>query len=175
LHIFIDETGTFTGIGQPLSISMIGALIVPDARLRSLEREYRRLRKYLPTENGEVKGRGLAEKDIVKLMPILRHHEVLFEVAAIDLGIHTEEGIRRNQAGRAEGMTANLTEEHHQSLVDTVWKARRELECYSLQLNIQSAVIFELVRTVIERGTMYYCQRRSKEGNATGYGLKIFP
>jgi hypothetical protein len=32
LHIFIDETGTFTGIGHPLSISMIGALIVPDAR-----------------------------------------------------------------------------------------------------------------------------------------------
>jgi len=31
MHIFIDETGTFTGIGQPLSISMIGALM----RLRS--------------------------------------------------------------------------------------------------------------------------------------------
>jgi hypothetical protein len=31
---------------------MIGALIVPDARLRSLEREYGKLRKYLPTENG---------------------------------------------------------------------------------------------------------------------------
>ncbi|SHJ97062.1 hypothetical protein SAMN05444159_2048 [Bradyrhizobium lablabi] len=57
MHIFIDETGTFTGIGQPLSISMIGALIVPDARLRSLEREYGKLRKYLPTENGEVKGK----------------------------------------------------------------------------------------------------------------------
>jgi hypothetical protein len=29
VHIFIDETGTFTGIGQPLSVSMLGAL--PDA------------------------------------------------------------------------------------------------------------------------------------------------
>jgi hypothetical protein len=57
MHIFIDETGTFTGIGQPLSISMIGALIVPDARKRSLEREYGKIRKYLPTENGEVKGK----------------------------------------------------------------------------------------------------------------------
>ena len=43
MHIFIDETGTFTGIGQPLSISMIGALIVPDGRLRSLEREYEKI------------------------------------------------------------------------------------------------------------------------------------
>jgi hypothetical protein len=73
---------------------MIGALIVPDGRKRSLEREYLKLRKYLPTEKGEVKGKRLSEKDIIKLMPILRHHDVLFETAAIDLGIHTEEGIR---------------------------------------------------------------------------------
>ena len=59
MHIFIDETGTFTGIGQPNSISMIGALIVPDARLRSLEREYSKIRKYLPQESGEVKGLGM--------------------------------------------------------------------------------------------------------------------
>ena len=72
MHIFIDETGTFTGIGQPLSISMIGALIVPDGRLRSLEREYGKIRKYLPTEHCEVKGKRLSEKDIAKLMPILQ-------------------------------------------------------------------------------------------------------
>ncbi|WP_194406364.1 hypothetical protein [Bradyrhizobium sp. CCBAU 53351] len=163
MHIFIDETGTFTGVGQPLSISMIGALIVPNARKRSLEREYGKLRKYLPIEKGEVKGKRLSESDIAKLMPILRHHDVIFEVAAIDLGIHTEEGIRRNQAARAEGMTSSLTDKHHQSLIDAIWKARRELEAYSLQLNIQSAVIFELIDRVIEHGTMYYSQRRPEE------------
>jgi hypothetical protein len=163
LHIFIDETGTFTGIGQPLSISMIGALIVPDARLKSLEREYGKVRKSFPMDKGEVKGKRLGETDIARLIPILRHHDVIFEVAAIDLGLHTEEGIRRNQAGRAAGMTANLTDDHRQTMIDAIWRARRELESYSLQLNIQSAVIFELVRTVIEHGTLYYCQRRPKE------------
>lgn len=163
MHIFIDETGTFTGIGQPLSISMLGALIVPDSRKRSLEREYGKLRKFLPTEKGEVKGKPLSEKDIAGVMPILRHHDVIFEVAAIDLGIHTEEGIRRNQAARAEGMTKGLTDKHHQSLIDAIWKARRELEGYSLQLNIQSAVIFELIDRIIEHGTMYYSQRRPEE------------
>ncbi|WP_315751461.1 MULTISPECIES: hypothetical protein [unclassified Bradyrhizobium] len=163
MHIFIDETGTFTGIGQPLSISMIGALIVPDSRKASLEREYGKLRKSLPTERGEVKGKRLSEKEIVGLMPILRHHDVIFEVAAIDLGVHTEEGIRRNQAQRAQAMTNGLTEQHHQSLVDAIWKARRELEGYSLQLNIQSAVIFELIDRVLEHATMYYSQRRPEE------------
>lgn len=163
MHIFIDETGTFIGIGQALSISMIGALIVPDDRKRSLEREYGKLRKYLPTEKGEVKGKRLSEKEIAGLMPMLRHHDVIFEVAAIDLGIHTEEGTRRNQAQRAEGMTKGLTDKHHQSLIDEIWNARRELEGYSLQLNIQSAVIFELIDRVIEHGTMYYSQRRPQE------------
>ncbi|QIO32312.1 hypothetical protein [Bradyrhizobium sp. 1(2017)] len=166
MHIFIDETGTFTGIGQPLSISMIGALIVPDARKSSLEREYGKLRKYLPTEKGEVKGKRMSEKDIAKLMPILRHHDVIFEVAAIDLGLHTEDGIRRNQAARAEAMTNGLTDKHHQSMIDAVWKARHELENYSLQLNIQSAIIFELIDRVLEHGTMYYCQRRPMELSA---------
>lgn len=163
MHIFIDETGTFTGIGKPLSISMIGALIVPDGRKSSLEREYGKIRRTFPIENGEVKGKRLSEAEIAKLMPMLRHHDVIFEVAAIDLGLHTEEGIRRNQAGRADGMTAGLTDKHHQSLIDSVWRARRELEGYSLQLNIQSAVIFELIDRVIEHGTMYYSQRRPEE------------
>jgi hypothetical protein len=163
LHIFIDETGAFTGIGQPLSISMIGALIVPDSRRSSLEREYGKVRKTLPMQNGEVKGKRLSENDIARLMPILRHHAVIFEATAIDLGLHTEEGLRKNQAGRAEGMTANLTAEHHPNMVEAIWKARRELESYSLQLNIQSALIFELVRTVLEHGTLYYSQRRPEE------------
>ncbi|MGM4905903.1 hypothetical protein AB8B21_07520 [Tardiphaga sp. 866_E4_N2_1] len=163
MHIFIDETGTFTGIGQSNAISAIGALIVPDARLRSLEREYRRVRRYFPLHDGEVKGKSLGEADIVKLMPILRHHHVLFEVVAIDLGLHTEDGLRKNQTARAEAMTAGLTTEHHPNLVETVWKARKELEGYSQQLNIQSALIFELMRTILEHSTLYYSQRRPKE------------
>ena len=61
-------------------------------------------------------------------------------------------------------MTANLTDEHHQNLVECdLESATRASKSYSLQLNIQSAVIFELVRTVIEHGTMYYSQRRPEE------------
>jgi hypothetical protein len=74
MYIFIDETGTFTGIGQPLSISMNGAMIVPDARMSSIEREYRKVRKSLPIENGEVKGKRLSERQVAGLIPILRHH-----------------------------------------------------------------------------------------------------
>jgi hypothetical protein len=44
VHIFIDESGTFTrGSGQR-SVSGVGALTVPDARRASVEKQYPRLR-----------------------------------------------------------------------------------------------------------------------------------
>ena len=71
MHIFIDETGTFTGIGQPLSISMIGALIVPDGRLRSLEREYGKILKVSPDRTWRGEGKALVRKGYRQTQPIL--------------------------------------------------------------------------------------------------------
>ena len=98
------------------------------------------------------RGKRLSEKDIAKLMPTFRHHDVIFEVAAIDpRDSHRGKRIRRNQARRAQGMTANLGEEHHQTMVDAIWKARRELRIRTASSSISRArSIFELVRTVIE-------------------------
>jgi hypothetical protein len=71
MHIFIDETGSFGGIGQFPSVSLIGALIIPDARLASLEKQYNKLRADFPKDdNGEVKGRLLNEAQVASAVPI---------------------------------------------------------------------------------------------------------
>src|SRR4030088_3389969 len=112
MHIFIDESGSFGGIGQFPSVSLFGALIVPDARLASLEKQYRRLRPNLPKdEKGEVKGRLLNELQVDSAVSLLLADSALFEAAAIDLGTHTEDGLNAFQAQKAEKMTANLTDE----------------------------------------------------------------
>lgn len=136
---------------------------MPDGRLRNLEREYARVRRTLPQDNGEVKGKNLSEDDLVRLMPMLRHHDAVLEVIGIDLGLHTEQGILANQQKRADAMTALLTDEFSPSFVESVWKARRELEGFSPQLNIQSAMIFEFIPTVLEHATLYFSQRRPAE------------
>src|SRR5712691_11518092 len=110
MHIFIDESGPFGGIGQFPSVSLIGALIVPDGRLASLEKQYKKLRANLPKdEKGEVKGRLLNEQQVENAISILFADSALFEAAAIDMGLHTEEGLNAFQALQAEKMTANLT------------------------------------------------------------------
>jgi len=60
MHIFLDESGSFTGF-HPGSISVVGALAIPDQKLDSLKKRYAKIRERLPLEKGEVKGRLLNE------------------------------------------------------------------------------------------------------------------
>jgi hypothetical protein len=43
---------------------MVGALIVPDCRIQSLEKDYTKIRPSLSQDKGEVKGRLLDEKQV---------------------------------------------------------------------------------------------------------------
>ncbi|WP_332683611.1 hypothetical protein [Bosea sp. (in: a-proteobacteria)] len=163
MHIFIDESGSFGGVGVGASISVVGALIVPESKWPKLQQAYRRLRPRLPQDKGEVKGRLLYEADVAEIIRLLRRYETLFEATIIDLGMHTEEIIRRHQANQAVGMTDTLTDAHHPSLVDNIWKARRQLEALSMPLYVQALVTFYLVRNVLEIAPNYYAQRRPRE------------
>jgi len=164
MHIFIDESGPFGGIGQFPSVSLIGALIVPDARLASLEKQYKRLRPNLPKdEKGEVKGRLLNEQQVDSAVSLLLADSTLFEAAAIDLGTHTEDGLKAFQAQQAEKMTANLTDEHKEALKAQVWASRKTFEGFKLPLMVQGILTFEFIFDILEYGTMYYATRRPTE------------
>ena len=60
MHIFVDESGTFTRSEQQASVSVVGALIIPDVRLAGIEEKYAALRRDLPKDKGEAKGRLLS-------------------------------------------------------------------------------------------------------------------
>jgi hypothetical protein len=157
MHIFVDETGSFSGIGKFPSISLVGALIVPDSRLASLEKKYAKLRKSFPKdEKGEVKGRLLNEQEIATVVPLLSEHSALFEAASIDLGLHTEQGLIAFQAQTAERMTGGLTDRHSESLKAQVWDYRRRFEAFKLPLMVQTIVTFEFFPRLIEFGKMYF-------------------
>jgi|SRR5215467_4584806 len=98
MHIFIDETGSFTGIGKSPSISLVGALIVPDSRLASLEKKYRKLRKSFPKDDkGEVKGRLLNEQQIARVVPLLFEHSALSRQPVSISGYTRRKGSRHSR------------------------------------------------------------------------------
>jgi hypothetical protein len=74
VHVFIDESGSFAGFHAG-SISVVGALIIPDVLLDRIIKKYANLRSKLPQENGEVKGRRLNEKQVDKVVTLLMRNE----------------------------------------------------------------------------------------------------
>jgi hypothetical protein len=163
VHFFIDETGSFSGWGQFPSVSLLGALVIPDSRLVSLEREYKRLRRRLPQERGEVKGRRLNEDQVSSIVDLLMHHSAVFEAMGIDLGTHTQEIVTEFQRKTAAGITATLGDEHPQWMRDEAWRLRRQYETLSLPLVVQTELTFRMAKQLIEHGTMYFSQRRPEE------------
>ena len=96
--------------------------------MKGFEKLYARLRRRLPKTKGEVKGRNLSEGDVVEVARMLRRIGALFEVVAVDMGMHSKEDLVRHKSGQAEAITAHLTSDHHPNLVEQAWKLRRQLE-----------------------------------------------
>ena len=164
LHIFIDESGTFSPIvgGRP-SISAVGALVIPCSAMGRFERLYGRTRTRLPKRKGEVKGRDLSEENVVEVARILRKVGALFEIVAIDMGMHSDDDLKFHKMGQARAMIAHLTPEHHPSLVEQLWAMRQQLEDMPLQLYVQSVAMGELVYHTLNHANTYFAFRIPRE------------
>ena len=160
MRIFIDESGTFIG---EANISAVGALIVPDMHFAGFEKLYGRLRRNLPKERGEVKGRLLSEEHVGGVIEILHKLGCLFEVVAIDSASHVDDDVEAHRAKQAEHLTKHLTAEHHETVIREVWELRKQLEELPLQLYLQSCAMSELVYNVLNHANLYYAFRIAKE------------
>src|SRR3546814_2704556 len=100
MYNFIDESGIFAHAADSHSVSVVGALVVPEERLPAIERRYAALRQHLPKQNGEVKGRLLSELQVDSVVSLLIKNEALFEATAVDMGLHTGADIRAHKEGQ---------------------------------------------------------------------------
>lgn len=163
MQIFIDESGTFTGEPGRSSVSAVGALVVPDGKASEIERKYARLRRRLPTDKGEVKGRRLDESQVAAAVEILRRNEAIFEVNVIDMGAHEQPQIDQHKAEQSAGLTRHLPDDAHPELKQAIWDLRHRLERMPNQLYVQSLSTFELIYRTTSYATLYFSQRRPEE------------
>jgi hypothetical protein len=163
MHIFIDETGSFAIPAPFPSPSLVGALVIPDRKLKYFDRIYGRLRPKLPKDKGEVKGRVLNEEEIRSVVEVLLRCECLFEATVIELGTHTETGLTKHKMEQAKRITANLTEEHSSAAKTLLIQRKQELESSTLPQYVQTVVTIELIYRIINHATAYFCQRYPKE------------
>ncbi|MBL0947593.1 hypothetical protein [Brevundimonas sp.] len=160
---FIDESGSFAGIGQKNAISCVGALTLPHGNLAQLQKLWTRLRAKLPKEKGEVKGRLLTEDQVASVVEIIRRNQGLFEASVVDLGSHSEVGLVAHRQALADALTAKLTPMHQPNVHRTMNGWRSELLNMKLPGYVQSVLTFNLLGRVIEHSTLYHCLRNPKE------------
>ena len=164
MHIFIDESGTFQhDPSKDASPSAVGALVVPSRSIKGFEKLYGRLRIHLPKEKGEVKGRRLSEVQLGDIIDVLKRVGCIFEAVVIDTSMHSSDELAAHKLQQEEALTANLTNQHYPSLIKGVWDLRRQLECTSLQLYVQSVVLNEVIYNVLNLADTYFAFRFPKE------------
>jgi len=145
------------------ALSCAGAAIVPRRFLRDVEDGFRELTADWPSDDGEVKGKLLAEQHFDELCDFLEPRHVLFECSVLDTGTATEEEVAHHRQSQAEGMTVNLTPDHHAELVAEVHRFRDVLERMPLQLYSQFVTLTHVAWRAMEHGMLYFCQRMPGE------------
>jgi hypothetical protein len=158
MHVFIDESGNFTGYHVG-SISVVGALAIPDGNLPRLRKKYARIRKGLPTEDGEVKGRLLSAVEIDRVVRLIKDRDAIFEVTAVDLGLHTAEGATAYQQRLAAEME-QLIPTFPDAIRHRVAAAANYIPQISAQLFLQALTTFELMHRVIGHTALFFSQRK---------------
>ena len=155
------KAGSFTGYHDQ-SLSVVGALAIPDGKLDFIKQKYAKIRTLLPVENGEVKGRLLNEKQVSDVVTMLARNEVLFELTALYLGFHKESDIIAYKQKHTEGMLARvgLFREPDRQQID--W-ACHQISATSLPLYLQAITTFEVLHSIINRVPLYFAQRQPHE------------
>ena len=164
MHIFIDESGTFTGVGADApSVSTLGALILTSHSLPKLFRRYGRLRANLPKRNGQVKGSLLNETQVAAVAELLRKNGAIFSASMIDLAAHTPDDIAGHRERRRASLATNLTEGHTPELRAGVAALQDRMAGFADQLYVQGAVMIDLLYRIMQDMIVYHCQRFPKE------------
>jgi len=162
MYIFIDEAGGFQVTSRPNQVSCVAALLVPESLLVRLFRRFRGVVRPWRVSGEELKGSQLGEHQMAQVIGAVRRYDVILLSVAIDMGLHTEAGIRLHKQRQVEKIRAALAPTMGQELRAWIEELAARMEKLSSQLYVQAALLVSLVQSVIEAGTLYYAQRIPK-------------
>jgi hypothetical protein len=162
MYVFIDEAGAFRQTPRPNHVSCVGALLVPESLVRPLFRRLRRLIRPWRVGGKELKGSQLNEAQVAAVLAALRRFDVLFMVVAIDMGRHSDLGIKSSKHEQVTKIRAAISDKMDLSVRARFERLANGIENLSDQLYVQSVALTKVVDAVIRHGTLYYVQRIPK-------------
>jgi len=170
MRIYLDEAGPFIPPNPPRSqFSLVLALIIPTAIEKDLFYEFLRLRDTWPNQNVEIKGRSLNESQAAQVIQLLLRYDTLVQFVALDANTHPDPVVEDFKNRQADGVTANITREHHPGPIPHLHQLGEAVRAMSNQLFLQAFATWELIIRTIREGTLYYVQRQPQELGDVGW------
>jgi hypothetical protein len=170
MRIYIDESGPFVPPNPPRSLfSLVLALIIPTAIEKDLFDEFLLLRDTWPNQNVEIKGSSLDESQAAQLINLVLRYDTLVQFIALDANTHPGRVVDDFKNRQADGVTANITREHHPGPILHLYQLGEAVRAMSNQLFLQAFATWELIIKTIREGTLYYVQRQPQELGDIGW------
>lgn len=170
MRIYIDEAGSFVPPSPPRSsFSLVLALMIPTSIEKDLFYEFLRLRDTWPNQNIEIKGSSLNESQAAQVISLLLKYDTLVEFIALDANTHPDPVVEHFKNGQADGVTANITREHHPGPIPHLHQLGEAVRAMPNQLFLQAFATWELVIRTIREGTLYFVQRKPEELGDIGW------
>ena len=164
MRIYIDEAGNFVPPTPPRSsFSLVLALIIPTAIEKDLFYEFLRLRDTWPNQSVEIKGTSLDESQAAQVIDLLLRYDTLVQFVALDANTHPDPVVEDFKNRQADGVTANITREHHPGPIPHMHQLGEALRATPNQLFLQAFATWELIIRAIRELTLYFAQRQPHE------------
>jgi hypothetical protein len=136
---------------------------VPDRQMAGLEKLYGRLRRNLPKERGEVKGRLLSEPEVAAVAAVAKKTGCVLETTAIDMTDQTTDELDYHRSRQVDAMARHITDEHHDNVKKQIKLLQNELRVMPLQLYVQSVAMGNLIHRVLKHTSVYFALRDGRE------------
>lgn len=165
MQTFFDESKLFVIPKESgkHSISLEGALVIPDKAYPQIQGEFNALKAKWGKEGIEIKGSMITKDQLAELISMLMKYDVLFFVVMVDAKFHNENIVKVHRQKHAEHILGNISEFHHPNVVLQLKALSAAVLQFSSQLYIQFSVMTDLVCRAHEYSTMYYAQCQPEE------------
>jgi Protein of unknown function (DUF3800) len=170
VRIYVDEAGPFVPPNPPhSSFSLVLALIVPTSIEKDLFYEFLRLRDTWPNQNVEIKGSSLDESQAAQVINLVLKYDTLVQFIALDANAHPDPVVEDFKNRQADGVTANITREHHPGPIPHLHQLGEAVRAMPNQLFLQAFATWELTIKTIREATLYFVQRQPEEMGDIGW------
>lgn len=157
MHIFVDESGTFTQSDELNSWCVVAAYVVPEYRRRNIEALLKKVKLF--NKGAETKLKHLSEDQYMWFLRELAKLDGLTFAVAVDVGLHRRERIEYHRDMQAAKVVEHQDKMIYESGRQALTDLSEQISTLPAQLYTQLVCQIVLFQQIIASSTLYFAQR----------------